>query len=256
MKAEMMQKGLNEETADRIGGYVLKHKGDPFTVLSELQQDALLSAHPEAQAAFADLTLLFNYLTALNCYARISFDLSLARGLAYYTGIIYEAVLTSETSSLGSIAAGGRYDNMIGDFFTARDKVVPAVGISIGIERIFTLLEEEEKRKQTPARSSHTLVLVASVGPDLLTTRMATAAMLWAAGVSAQFLYDVKPSPKKQIGVAVDESIPIIVWHGESEEKQGVVNVKNMVKSEEKKVPKAELLQTVLDMIKLLPPDV
>lgn len=68
--------------------------------------------------------------------------MSLARGLDYYSGVIYEAVLT-QTGRVGSIAAGGRYDGLVGMFGPT---AIPAVGISIGIERIFTILEEEAKK--------------------------------------------------------------------------------------------------------------
>ena len=84
----------------------------------------------------------------------LSFDLSLARGLDYYTGLIYEAVMTSECnvcsptrpkmSQVGSIAAGGRYDNLVG-MFTTSDKQTPCVGISIGVERVFAIMEENAK---------------------------------------------------------------------------------------------------------------
>jgi len=67
------------------------------------------------------------------------FDLSLARGLEYYTGMIFEAVL--EGAQVGSISGGGRYDNLVGMFGT---KQIPAVGGSIGVERIFSILEEKK----------------------------------------------------------------------------------------------------------------
>ena len=71
---------------------------------------------------------------------KVSFDLSLARGLDYYTGLIYEIVLTDKTTELGSISGGGRYDGLIGMFCQHQ---IPAVGGSIGIERIFTILEKK-----------------------------------------------------------------------------------------------------------------
>jgi histidyl-tRNA synthetase len=71
----------------------------------------------------------------------MSFDLSLARGLDYYTGLIYEAVLT-DSDKFGSIAGGGRYDDLLGMFSS---KSIPAVGVSIGIERVFNILEEHLK---------------------------------------------------------------------------------------------------------------
>lgn len=73
---------------------------------------------------------LFTYLTAMKRVKKVSFDLSLARGLDYYTGVIYEIVLTDKTTELGSISGGGRYDNLIGMFCQHQ---IPAVGGSIGI---------------------------------------------------------------------------------------------------------------------------
>lgn len=73
---------------------------------------------------------LFTYLIALERIEKVSFDLSLARGLDYYTGVIYEIVLTDKKNELGSISGGGRYDNLIGMFCQHQ---IPSVGGSIGI---------------------------------------------------------------------------------------------------------------------------
>lgn len=87
---------------------------------------------------------LFKYLEAMRRIGKVSFDLSLARGLDYYTGVIYEIVLTDKKTELGSISGGGRYDNLIGMFCQHQ---IPAVGGSLGIERIFTILEQNYKNK-------------------------------------------------------------------------------------------------------------
>ena len=81
-------------------------------------------------------------MQSYGCLQYISFDLSLARGLDYYTGLIYETILITE-KGVGSISAGGRYDELVGMF---SGKNIPAVGVSIGIERIFILLEEKYKK--------------------------------------------------------------------------------------------------------------
>lgn len=251
VKKEMIGKGLTEPVADHIGQYVTQHKGDPLAVLEVVRKDALLSKSAKAVQAFADLTLLFDYLTALQCIHRVSLDLSLARGLDYYTGLIYEAVLTSGTSSLGSIAAGGRYDGLVGMF---SGKEVPAVGISIGIERIFTLLEEDERRqseaRKSVVRKNDTQVLVCSVGGGWLVRRMEVCAVLWGVGVAAEYVFDVEPSAKKQMDVAVKGGVPIVLWLGEAEEKEGVVKVKNMTrKDDERRVKKEELVSVVQQLI-------
>ena len=90
-----------------------------------------------------EMELLFGYLEAMDCLHHISFDFSLARGLDYYTGLIYEAVLT-DSDKVGSIAGGGRYDELVGMFSS---KSIPAVGVSIGIERVFAILEEKAEGK-------------------------------------------------------------------------------------------------------------
>ena len=101
------------------------------------------------------MELLFGYLDAMKCLDKISFDFSLARGLDYYTGVIYEAVLT-DTNRVGSISGGGRYDGLIGMF---SGKNIPSVGGSIGIERIFNILEEKAVEENS-VRATETQVLV------------------------------------------------------------------------------------------------
>eukprot|EP01006_Ploeotia_vitrea_P044304 TRINITY_DN66823_c4_g1_i3.p1 TRINITY_DN66823_c4_g1~~TRINITY_DN66823_c4_g1_i3.p1 ORF type:complete len:1111 (-),score=565.59 TRINITY_DN66823_c4_g1_i3:1463-4771(-) len=116
---EMIAKGLKLDAAQRIEKYVVDRAGDPFTLLQELRADEEFAKRPDAKQAFEELELLFNYLKAFRALPNISFDMSLARGLDYYTGVIYEAVLT-DTDQVGSIAAGGRYDNLVGMFSDAR----------------------------------------------------------------------------------------------------------------------------------------
>jgi histidyl-tRNA synthetase len=88
-----------------------------------------------------DLRICFDYLDAMDKLRFISFDLSLARGLDYYTDVIYEAVCMNGNTQVGSIGGGGRYDNLV-SMFQEAGKVTPCVGVSIGIERVFTLMEE------------------------------------------------------------------------------------------------------------------
>jgi histidyl-tRNA synthetase len=103
-----------------------------------------------------EMDTLFGYLEAFDCLDNISFDFSLARGLDYYTGLIYEAVLT-DTNRVGSIAGGGRYDGLVGMF---SGKQIPAVGVSVGIERVFAILEEKSKDDYT-VRPTETQILIA-----------------------------------------------------------------------------------------------
>merc|ERR1719223_821841 len=109
-----------------------------------------------------EMKLLFEYLDAMGSLDKILFDLSLARGLDYYTGVIYEAVLTDGTSTVGSIAAGGRYDNLVG-MFSPSGIQTPCVGVSIGIERVFTIMEKKAEQLNI-MQSSSIQVFIASIG--------------------------------------------------------------------------------------------
>ena len=138
------------------------------------------------------MSLLFDYLEAFECIDNISFDFSLARGLDYYTGLIYEAVFVEEPGAkFGSIAGGGRYDELIGMFSNQR---IPSIGVSIGIERIFRILEmKAEKSKEI--RASETQVLVASIGKGLGVERMKILKALWNVGINAEAIYNENPKP-------------------------------------------------------------
>ena len=137
-------KGLTKQQTEKIWEFV-KRKGSPFEILAEVRELKVFGDHKIANEALDEMELLFNYCQAFGCLNNISFDFSLARGLDYYTGLVYEAVLL-EGTQLGSIAGGGRYDNLIGMF---SGRKIPAVGVSIGIERMFLLLEEKAKAQNT-----------------------------------------------------------------------------------------------------------
>ena len=114
---------------------------------------------------------------------KVSFDLSLARGLDYYTGIIYEIVLTDNSTGLGSISGGGRYDNLIGMFCQHQ---IPAVGGSIGIERLFTILEAQFKDR---VKQNACEVLVRTIGKIPVDTKMGILSRLWRAGIKAEVTF-------------------------------------------------------------------
>jgi histidyl-tRNA synthetase len=141
---------------------------------------------------------------------QLSFDMSLARGLDYYTGIIYEAIHTSSappTASassskpkksknpdeidessvgVGSIAGGGRYDNLVGMFSEAAGQSrtqVPCVGVSVGIERVYSIMEAKRKQKEEKLRGKETEVYILALGGGLLKERMGLAKVLRERGI-------------------------------------------------------------------------
>merc|ERR1712029_715595 len=104
-----------------------------------------LGKNKSASAGLEGMKLFLKYSDLFGCADVVSFDLSLARGLDYYTGIIYEAILTDDNKDekgeeirVGSVAGGGRYDKLVG-MFDPKGRSVPCVGVSIGIERLFSI---------------------------------------------------------------------------------------------------------------------
>jgi histidyl-tRNA synthetase len=153
VKAEMVnEKGLSSEVADKIARFVL-NQGRPLELWNKLNDSNLFGNHTVAKEAMDELKLLFSYLNAMGTLDHVCFDLSLARGLDYYTGVIYEAVLIDGVAQVGSIAAGGRYDNLV-SMFSPSNVQTPCVGVSIGVERVFTIMEMKAKQLQL-LQSSH-----------------------------------------------------------------------------------------------------
>jgi histidyl-tRNA synthetase len=141
VRREMVEdKGLSGEVADKIGEFVVL-KGKPWDMYNSLMAEKKFGDHTGALEAMEDMRILFEYLEAMDKLKFISFDLSLARGLDYYTGVIYEAVCMNGNTQVGSIGGGGRYDYLV-SMFQEAGKVTPTVGVSVGIERVFTLMEE------------------------------------------------------------------------------------------------------------------
>jgi histidyl-tRNA synthetase len=178
VKEELIQtKGLTEEMCSKLEKFV-GYKGSPWEMLNRLKEDKVFEGHEGGTETMKEMELLFTYLEHMGVLHHISFDFSLARGLDYYTGIIFEAVLT-DTDRVGSIAGGGRYDGLIGMF---SGKNIPAVGGSIGIERMFSILEEKATEKGG-VRATETMVLVSSLGKNLTAKRLETCSLLWKNGI-------------------------------------------------------------------------
>ncbi|KAM7492875.1 hypothetical protein LguiB_027484 [Lonicera macranthoides] len=231
IRKEMVdEKGLNVEAADTIGTFV-KRRGRPLELLSELKQEGSKFIENSASlAALNDLEILFKALEKAGCIDRLVLDLSLARGLDYYTGVIFEAVFKGATQ-VGSIAAGGRYDNLIGMFGT---KQVPAVGVSLGIERVFTIMEQLQRDKNQAIRASETEILVSVLGDDLSLAFEMTS-KCWKAKLKAEYM--VHKKVQKHIQRANELRIRWMAIIGETELSRGVVKLKDLNAGKEEDVP-------------------
>ncbi|XP_023802939.1 histidine--tRNA ligase, cytoplasmic-like [Cyanistes caeruleus] len=250
VRSEMVgEKGLSPEAADRIGEYVQLHGG--LELIERLLQDPKLSQNKLAKEGLGDMKLLFEYLTLFGITGKISFDLSLARGLDYYTGVIFEAVLlqqenehVEEPVSVGSVAGGGRYDGLVG-MFDPKGRKVPCVGVSIGIERIFSILEQRLEASEEKVRTTETQVLVASAQKKLLEERLKLISELWDAGIKAEMLYKKNPKLLNQLQYCEDTGIPLVAIVGEQELKDGVVKLRIVATREEVNVRRESLVEEI-----------
>jgi len=167
------------------------------------------------------MEILIEYLKIMGIEQYCTFNLSLARGLDYYTGLIYETVLTG-TDQVGSISGGGRFDDLLGMF---SNKQIPAVGVSIGIERIFNILKEKSKNDSS-LRAVSTDVLVAAIGKNMTKERFRIVNELWKNNINAEILYNENPRQDKQMDYAINNRIPFIIFVGEKEKANNKFNIK------------------------------
>ncbi|KAL2630304.1 hypothetical protein R1flu_014990 [Riccia fluitans] len=239
VRKEMVEeKGLTAEVADKIGTLV-QQRGSPLALLEELKREGSpFLDHSGSVAAMEELGTLFRYLKASKCINNIVFDLSLARGLDYYTGVIYEAVFKG-TTQVGSIAAGGRYDNLVGMF---SGKQVPAVGVSLGIERVFAIMEQQEQDRNKVVRTNQTEVMVVVLGRELTDVAIELVTELWAGKVKAEFVCIARAKLAKEITSALASGIPWMVIAGEDELKEGQVQLKNLEANEQTKIPRDRMV--------------
>ncbi|XP_042910834.1 histidine--tRNA ligase, cytoplasmic isoform X1 [Parasteatoda tepidariorum] len=252
VKSEMVnEKHLDESVADKIGEFVRKHGG--ADLIDELLSHEELSKNKSAVQGLESMKLFFTYCELYGVLDKISFDLSLARGLDYYTGIIFEAVLIGQTVldennepvSLGSIAGGGRYDELVG-MFDSKNKNVPCVGMSIGIERIFALMEAKLSASGKKIRSTETEVYVATAQKKLAHHRMKLCRELWDAGIKAEQSYKLNPKLLDQLQYCEARGIPIAVILGESEIQNSVVKIRFVESREELEIADSGLVDFLL----------
>lgn len=227
VRAEMVnEKGLSEEVADRIGEFVKLRGG--AELIEELLARPEVAGNERANRGLQDLKVMFQFLEVFGITADISFDLSLARGLDYYTGVILEAVLLGQKpgQEVGSVAGGGRYDNLVG-MFSSSGTQIPCVGASVGIERLFALIEAKAKAAG-PIKTSPVQVFVAAAGGDCFDERMKMLQRMWDADLPAEMSMKRKVKPLDQFNYCEKNGIPLAVVLGPGELERGVCKIRRI----------------------------
>ena len=245
VKEEMAEKGLSEQGIAVIG-QILSLEGsfaDKLGAMRQLFQGGSASgiSSQTGLKGLEEVEELFGLIDAVGIQAPVELDLSLARGLNYYTGAIFE--VKALDWEIGSICGGGRYDNLTG-IFGLPD--LSGVGISFGADRIYDVLTGLEL---FPAELEQaTTLLFAVMGADELKYVLPIARDLRAAGIAVE-VYPDAVKLRKQFEYAERKGIPFISINGSSEMEAGTVNLKNL-QSGEQKAFKASEMQEILNFLK------
>lgn len=230
VKKELMDRGLSEEAVAVIEP-VLLLKGDNFEKLNVMR--GILASSQVGMDGLDELSKLFELISAAGVMRDVEIDLSLARGLNYYTGAIFE--VKAKDFAMGSICGGGRYDDLTGIFGLPN---MSGVGISFGADRIYDVLLGLDKFPKEAIGG--TKVLFANMGEAESRYILPVAKILRDSGIATE-IYPECVKLKKQFEYADKKGVLYMVIAGENEILKGVVTVKNLSTGEQKEVIASKL---------------
>ena len=234
VNAELREKGIGDEAIAKL---------QPIILLSGTNEEKLatlkdvLAASETGLKGVAETEFILTTLKALGLKNEIELDLTLARGLNYYTGAIFE--VKALDVQIGSITGGGRYDNLTGVFGMAG---VSGVGISFGADRIFDVLNQLDLYPKEAVNGTQLLFI--NFGEREAAFSMQVLAQVRAAGIRAEIFPDASKM-KKQMSYANAKGIPFVALVGENEMNEGKVTLKNMESGEQCLLTPAELVAAV-----------
>lgn len=230
VKAELLERGIDEKGIAIIEP-VLLLQGTTAEKLSTMRE--ILASSEAGIKGVDELEELFGYINAAGISQEVEIDLSLARGLNYYTGAIFE--VKAKDFAIGSICGGGRYDDLTGIFGLPN---MSGVGISFGADRIYDVLMGLDKFPKD-----------AIIGTQILFSNMGAAEVAYSLPIIAELrkqgynceIYPDNSKLKKQFDYATKKNIPYFAIVGGEEIEKNVVNIKNLETGEQKVYPKGEI---------------
>lgn len=235
VNAELKEKGISDEAVAKL---------QPIILLSGTNEEKLqtlktvLAESEIGMKGVEESEFILNALAAMNMKNEIELDLTLARGLNYYTGAIFE--VKALDVQIGSITGGGRYDNLTGVFGMSG---VSGVGISFGADRIFDVLNQLELYPKDAVNG--TQLLFVNFGAKEAVYCLPLLVKARAAGIRSEIFPD-SAKMKKQMNYANAKNIPFVAIVGENEMNEGKVMLKNMESGEQKLVNADEMIATIL----------
>lgn len=231
VNAELLSKGLAAQSVDRL---------QPFLTMTGTRADKLdklteLIDNPTGRQGIAELKSLFHYVDALDIRIPIELDLTLARGLNYYTGAIFEVKANDVT--IGSITGGGRYDNLTGIFGLEN---MSGVGISFGADRIYDVMTQLNLFPE--ATIDNVRVVFCNFGGDDEIYSLRKLTKLRHAGINAE-MYPDPTKVKRQMQYADRRHIPYVALCGEAERTTNTLTLKNMATGEQQTITLDEAIR-------------
>jgi histidyl-tRNA synthetase len=234
VNAELASKGIPQAAIDKLQPIILL-SGSNESKLQTLK--TVLAASETGLKGVEESEFILSTVSKLGVQSEVELDLTLARGLNYYTGAIFE--VKALDVEIGSISGGGRYDNLTGVF--GMDGM-SGVGISFGADRIFDVLNQLDLYPKEAVNG--TQLLFVTFGEQEAQFCLPTLAAVREAGIRAE-IYPDNAKMKKQMGYANDKQIPYVAIVGENEMNEGKFMLKNMTTGEQNLVSAEELIQTV-----------
>lgn len=234
VNAELASKGIPQEAIDKL---------QPIILLSGTNEEKLetlktvLAASETGLKGVEESEFILKTITGLGIQSDVELDLTLARGLNYYTGAIFE--VKALDVQIGSISGGGRYDNLTGVFGM---EGVSGVGISFGADRIYDVLNQLDLYPKDAVDG--TQLLFVNFGEAEAAYVLPVLAKVRAAGIRAE-IYPDSAKMKKQMGYANNKAIPFVAIVGENEMNEGKLTLKNMTTGEQSLVTPDELIDAI-----------
>ena len=232
VKEELRLKGVDEKAVSIIEP-ILSLTGTTEEKLSEIK--SILLSSETGLKGVAELEELFSLINSSGVNCAVELDLSLARGLNYYTGAIFE--VKSTEAQMGSICGGGRYDDLTGIFGL---KGVSGVGISFGADRIYDVISALDRFPKDAVEG--TKVLFTNMGKRELLYTIPIVKQLREAGVPAE-IYTDEVKLKKQFDYAEKKGIPFLAIIGEDEVTNSKISLKNLSTGEQKVIDKQDVVR-------------
>ena len=231
---ELALKGIPEDAIAKLQPIILL-QGSNREKLETIR--TVLSTSEIGLKGTEEIATILDYTDLLGIKTEIELDLTLARGLNYYTGAIFE--VKAKDVEIGSITGGGRYDNLTGVFGLPD---VSGVGISFGADRIYDVLNQLDLYPEETGQS--TKLIFVTFGEEELKYALTCLKQVRAGGISAE-IYPEPGKMKKQMGYADSKNIPFVAIIGETEVKENKVMLKNMISGEQKLLPLMEVIAMV-----------